>query len=151
MYVCASVCVCVFVYTSVCEYVYMCALCICVCMGVPVCLCVCTCVCVCTRVCVCVCVHVCVCVCVCVACIDRCFVCLYVCAPRACLVPEDAGEGIGSVSPRTGVTDVCELLRGCWERNPGPLKEQSVLLTPVPSALPLSEVSSHWCSLSVSP
>lgn len=27
-------------------------------------------------------------------------------------------------SPRTGVTDSCELLCGCWELNPGPLEEQ---------------------------
>lgn len=28
------------------------------------------------------------------------------------------GEGVGS--PRTGVTDVCKLLCGCWELSPGP-------------------------------
>ena len=40
-------------------------------------------------------------------------------------------EGIGS--PGTGVTDSCELPCGCWELNPGPLEEQSVLLTTGPS------------------
>ena len=29
----------------------------------------------------------------------------------------------------TGVTDSCELPHGFWELNPGPLEEQSVLLT----------------------
>ena len=32
----------------------------------------------------------------------------------------------------TGVTDSCELLCGCWELNPGPPEEQSVLLTTKP-------------------
>ena len=29
----------------------------------------------------------------------------------------------------TGVIDSCELPCGCWELNPGPLEEQSLLLT----------------------
>ncbi|CAO2613549.1 hypothetical protein LEMLEM_LOCUS16128 [Lemmus lemmus] len=32
-----------------------------------------------------------------------------------------------------GVTDSCELPCGCWELNPGPREEQSVLLTTEPS------------------
>ena len=35
----------------------------------------------------------------------------------------------GITSPRTGVTDSCELPCGCWERNLGPLEEQLVGLT----------------------
>ena len=35
--------------------------------------------------------------------------------------------------PETGVTDSYELPRGCWELNPGPLEEQSVLITTEPS------------------
>jgi hypothetical protein len=27
----------------------------------------------------------------------------------------------------TGVTDCCELPRGCWDLNPGPVEEQQVL------------------------
>lgn len=41
-------------------------------------------------------------------------------------------EGIGSTSPGVGVTGFCELLRGCWEWNLGPLREQPVLSTAVP-------------------
>jgi hypothetical protein len=33
----------------------------------------------------------------------------------------------------TRITDRCELLGGCWELNPGPLKKQSVLITTEPS------------------
>ena len=43
-------------------------------------------------------------------------------------------EGVGSTG--TGVTDSCELLCGCWELNPAPLKEQPVLLTAEPSLQP---------------
>ena len=35
----------------------------------------------------------------------------------------------GTESPETGATNGCELPRGCWESNPGPLEEQPVLLT----------------------
>ena len=38
----------------------------------------------------------------------------------------------------TGATDSCELPCGCWELNPGPLEEQSVLLTTGPSHQPLT-------------
>jgi hypothetical protein len=44
-------------------------------------------------------------------------------------------EGVGC--PGTGVTGSCELPHGCWELNPGPLKEQLVLLTTELSPQPL--------------
>lgn len=40
------------------------------------------------------------------------------------LTPE---EGIGS--PKTGVAGGCELPCGFWDLNPGPLEEQTLLLT----------------------
>jgi len=33
------------------------------------------------------------------------------------------------VHPETGVMGVCELPRGCWDLNPGPLQEQMLLAT----------------------
>ena len=39
-------------------------------------------------------------------------------------------------SPGHGVKDQCELPSGCWELNPGSLKEQAVLLTAEPSSWP---------------
>ena len=42
--------------------------------------------------------------------------------------------GIGALELE--FTDSCELPRGCWELNLGPLEEQSVLLTPEPSLQP---------------
>lgn len=42
--------------------------------------------------------------------------------------PED-----GVSSPGTRVTDICELLSGNWELNPGPVEEPPVLLTTEPS------------------
>lgn len=39
--------------------------------------------------------------------------------------------------PGTGIADSCELLRGCWESDPGPLEKQAVLLTTDPSMQPL--------------
>ena len=41
-----------------------------------------------------------------------------------------------SDSPGTGSSDSCELPCGCWELNPGPLEEQSVLLTAEPFLQP---------------
>ena len=38
----------------------------------------------------------------------------------------------GVKSPKTGVTDCCELPCGCWEVNWDPLEEQSVFLTTEP-------------------
>jgi hypothetical protein len=55
-----------------------------------------------------------------------CFVCIYVC------LCEDAR------SPGTIIFVCCELPCGCWELNPGPLKEQPVLLTVEPSISPAS-------------
>ena len=53
-----------------------------------------------------------------------------VCAPHVCLMPTEARRGnwiLWNWSYRQ-----CELPYGCWELNPGPLEEQSVLLTPEP-------------------
>ena len=44
------------------------------------------------------------------------------------------GEGV--TFPRTAVTGGCEPQGGCWELNPGPLKEQPVLLRVEPSLIP---------------
>lgn len=60
------------------------------------------------------------------------FTCIYVCVPHVCLVPIEEGVGI----PRTVVTDSCELPYGLWERNPGPLEKQPLLLTAEPSPQP---------------
>ena len=43
----------------------------------------------------------------------------------------------GVRTPGTGSSDSCELPCGCWELNPGPQEEQSVLLTTDPSLQPL--------------
>ncbi|XP_050003558.1 adiponectin receptor protein 1 [Alexandromys fortis] len=50
-----------------------------------------------------------------------------------------------SKSPATGSSDSCELPCGCWELNPGPLEEQSVLLTTEPSLQP-HKMSCLFCS-----
>lgn len=34
--------------------------------------------------------------------------------------------------PQAGVVGDCELLRGCWKQNPGPLQDQKVRLTTEP-------------------
>jgi hypothetical protein len=52
------------------------------------------------------------------------FACLCAMCVQCCGRPQ---EGIRSLG--TGVIDGCELSCGCWELNPGPLKEQSVFLT----------------------
>ena len=41
-----------------------------------------------------------------------------------------------SDSPGTGIKDGSQLPCGCWGPNPGPLQEQSVLLTARPSLQP---------------
>lgn len=52
---------------------------------------------------------------------------VFVCMPGAWMLEEH-------VRPtRAGVTDGCKLPRGCWESNPGPLQQQQVSLTIVPS------------------
>lgn len=53
-------------------------------------------------------------------------VCIYV---RTMCVPCTCRDQRGYQIPWAGVTDVCELLCGCWESNPGHLKEHPVLLT----------------------
>ena len=45
-------------------------------------------------------------------------------------------ERTGIRSSGTGVTDSCALSCGCWELNLGPVEEQPVLGTPVPSLQP---------------
>lgn len=50
----------------------------------------------------------------------------------------------GTRSPWTGITDGCELLRGCWELNLCPLEEQLVFLTTDP-ALPWPSSSLRRC------
>lgn len=62
-----------------------------------------------------------------------CFVCMsvYHLCPWCPWNPED-----GVQLPRIGVTDGCELLGGCWETNPGPLKEQPLFLTAESSLQP---------------
>jgi hypothetical protein len=50
-----------------------------------------------------------------------------VCLPCVCPVPEESRSGL-QISLELGLTGGCELLCGCWESNPGPLKEQRVLL-----------------------
>lgn len=47
---------------------------------------------------------------------------VYLCT---CLVPEGAEEGVRF--PGSGVTNTCEMTRGCWKRNPDPLWEQLLL------------------------
>ena len=48
-----------------------------------------------------------------------------------------------------GVTDSCELPCGCWALNPGPLKEQSVLLTTEPSPALFSSVQHNYFHIHV--
>jgi hypothetical protein len=43
---------------------------------------------------------------------------------------------LGLCMSGAGVTDRCELLCGCWELNPGSLREHPVLLTTEPSLQP---------------
>ena len=61
-----------------------------------------------------------------------CFICMYVGA--SCVCPRRPEEGIRS--PWTGVTDGCQLPRGCWELNLCLLEEQLVSLTTDPSLPP---------------
>jgi hypothetical protein len=48
---------------------------------------------------------------------------------HVCLVPAEARS---VRAQETGVIDSCELPCGCWELNPGPLKEQPVLVSTEP-------------------
>ena len=48
--------------------------------------------------------------------------------------PWRSGEGVGS--PGTAVSNGCYMTYGCWELNPDPLQEQSMLLTPEPALQP---------------
>lgn len=53
--------------------------------------------------------------------------CVYTCV--LCVDSACGGSEEGTGSPRTRVTDDCELWCGDWELNPGPKPEQAVLLT----------------------
>lgn len=53
---------------------------------------------------------------------------------RACC-PWKTEEGFGA--PGTGITVGCEIPRGCWVLNLGPLQKQQVLFTAEPSFLPM--------------
>ena len=67
--------------------------------------------------------------------------CLYVCL---CNAHPQRPEGI--ICPGTGVTtELCELLCGCWESNPGLLKEERVLITTEPSLQSLCTGSVRFC------
>ena len=46
---------------------------------------------------------------------------------------EHRGQKRVSCPPGTGLTDVCESPRGCWELNSGPQQEQPVLSPAQPS------------------
>lgn len=72
------------------------------------------------------------------------------CAPVCCVWTVIVGGGSeeGAGSPRTGVTDDCELWCGGWELNLGPKPEQAVLLTiELPLQVPppnFNDPSSRW-------
>lgn len=51
-------------------------------------------------------------------------------------MPGNHGGQKAALDPQTGVTGHCELSSGRWESDPGPLEEQSVLLTAEPSLHP---------------
>ena len=63
-----------------------------------------------------------------------------------CLVPKEGKNNIRS--PRTGVTDSCELSCRCWELNPCSLEEQCALtlacFSRFPNVVLEEEVSGHW-------
>lgn len=59
-------------------------------------------------------------------------VCLRVCVPRICPVPEE-----GLDSPELELTEGCEQPCGGWEFNLGPLQKQQVLISAQPSLQPL--------------
>lgn len=61
-------------------------------------------------------------------------VCMIVCAPCACSTT--SGHKRVADSPKTGDTSTCMPQCGCWKPNTGPLQEQPVLLTSVPSLQP---------------
>lgn len=67
--------------------------------------------------------------------------CLYVCVSvysLACLMPPEAGRGCWILWSCS-----CELPRGFWEWNPGPVEEQTVLFINEPSLRMIVEVSIH--------
>lgn len=52
--------------------------------------------------------------------VSRCFACMSVCPPHACLMPTEV---------RGRYWDSCDLSCGCQESNVGPLEEQTMVLT----------------------
>ena len=113
--------------------------------------------------CVCICVYICTCVLICV-CVGQHWVSfsitlqfkhffklylllfimgmlnyMYICELHSCLVPGNSKENIGSHV--TGVTDDCELSRGCWELKPGPQEYYPVLLTRLSTSV--FDIESH--------
>ena len=70
---------------------------------------------------------------------------MYVCA-----VPSEATRGL--LVPVTGVINGCELSYRCQESNPGPLEEQTVLLTAELALQPLLlSVLTHAFHMSLTP
>lgn len=65
-----------------------------------------------------------------------CVACRYVCASCMCLVPEQARNDPRGCQVSWNWSCSCEPPYGCWESNPGPLEEQSMLLTAEPSLQP---------------
>ena len=63
-----------------------------------------------------------------------CFACTYICT--ICIIYFQRPKR-GHRIPWKWSTGVCKPPRSCWELNPGPLKEQPVLLTTEPSLQPL--------------
>lgn len=57
--------------------------------------------------------------------------------------PQRPEEGIRH--PGTGVTELRELLCGCWESNPDPLEEHRVLIATEPSLQSLCAGSVRFC------
>lgn len=53
-------------------------------------------------------------------------------------MPKEAREGVDLL--KNGVRDACDLLYGCWELNPGPLREQPVFFTTEPYLQPQASI-----------
>lgn len=59
---------------------------------------------------------------------------MYICAPRACLVPSEDRRRYQVLT--TGVMDGCDPSCGCRELNPDPLQKQQTILITEPSLQP---------------
>lgn len=53
----------------------------------------------------------------------------YLCACHVCAYCLQRSYPLGLELHTDGVTDGCEMPKGCWELDPGPLEEHPVLLT----------------------